>query len=120
MYNNLFAETGSSSPLDITPLLCMPITTHYLIFVKNFVIPLADILPEDGNCSMLKHWKALKKLLSLIPESQKKKNFKDVRYSPVKTEGIFDMKLLTVLTGTPDASSCIFSTICSICRNINH
>lgn len=33
---------------------------------------------------------------------------------PVKTLGILDMKLLTVRTGTPTCSSCIFSMICSI------
>jgi hypothetical protein len=30
------------------------------------------------------------------------------------------MKLFTVFTGTPLTSSCIFSTICSICSIINH
>ena len=48
------------------------------------------------------------------------KSFQKICYSPVKTEGIFDMKLFTVFTGTPLTSSCIFSTICSICSKINH
>ena len=35
---------------------------------------------------------------------------------PIKTEGIFVMKLLTVRTGTPVCSFCICSTIFSICK----
>jgi len=35
-------------------------------------------------------------------------------YSPVKTLGIFDIKLLTVLTTTPVCGSCIRSRIPSI------
>lgn len=37
-----------------------------------------------------------------------------MRSAPVNTEGIFDMKLFTVFTGTPFSSSCIRSTIASI------
>jgi len=41
-------------------------------------------------------------------------------YSPAKTLGILDMKLLTVRTGTPVWSSCICSTIDSIWKRNNH
>ena len=34
--------------------------------------------------------------------------------APLKTDGIFDMKALTVLTATPVLSACIRSTIVSI------
>jgi hypothetical protein len=38
------------------------------------------------------------------------------RSAPLKTDGIFDIKALTVLTETPPFSACIRSTIASICE----